>query len=208
MAEKEGLKWHEWLTAIGTVIALILGGVTFYYQFLRKTQELRAVVLPVSWDGGSKLTARIAIWNDGTRDEVIEVGELVLSGARFETQRRLFGPEVIKPGEAKAFTANAEFEDLTSFIKGFPVPELMGVTPGKDLRVKLAVVLKTMDRTGGVIVSRAEAGELFMDKERLTGLSWHGRSTRLNLLTGKSLGEVELSPEGVPSRDGVRVPLD
>jgi hypothetical protein len=29
-------KWHEWLNSLGMVIALVLAGVTFYYQFLRK----------------------------------------------------------------------------------------------------------------------------------------------------------------------------
>lgn len=195
----EEKKWHDHLTAVGTVIALILGGVTFYYQFLRKTQDLQAVVLPVAWDGSPTVTVRVTIWNDGTRDEVVEVGELVISGAKRKKTKRLFGPEVIKPGEAKAFSVTAEVGDL-AWYTGREPPEPTQRVLVEEYGVNLEIVLKTMDRAGGVIVSRVWGGLGIQGSNQVSMGTWGNSSTRLNLLTGKAVGQVDLKiDESMPT---------
>lgn len=191
MAEKEGLKWHDSLTAIGTVIALILGGVTFYYQFVRKTEDLRAVVLPTSiWSNHRKITLRFAIWNDGTRDEVIEAVSLSSTYTGYRTLRRaeqLFGPEIVKPGEAKAFTITAdEIPDPVFFQR---IPSAAGALPPIGGKVTLALEVRTINRDGGVILSRAAAGELTVKNGKYDSAQEVKVSKRLNLLTQEPLDE-------------------
>ena len=108
MTEKEGRKWHDSLTAIGTMIALLLGGVTFYYQFLRKPRELTAIVLRVQWNAEGSATVRIIIWNDGQHDEIVEAVNFFVKAVPWEEPEEsgyLFGPEIIRAGEAKSFSA-------------------------------------------------------------------------------------------------------
>ena len=99
-------KWHEWLTAIGTVIALVLAGITFYYQFLRDPRSLTGIVLPLIWNPDGTATVRTIIWNDGMRDEIVEAAYLDVPGE--SGKKSLFGPEIIHPNEARELRATVK----------------------------------------------------------------------------------------------------
>jgi hypothetical protein len=188
MAEKEGKKWHDWLTAIGTVIALVLAGVTFHYQFLRKPRELTAVVSRLDWDPFDKrVTVRLVIWNDGSRDEVLEFAKIVKAyhgSGKTAKRGHLLGPEVIKPGEARAFIASQTLEEpdeLRRFDSAVNRSLLKTREDQATARVKLILELSILDRDGDSIVSRAEMGELQVKGNKYVG----GQSThsqRLNML--------------------------
>jgi hypothetical protein len=187
-------KWHDWLMSLGTLIALILAGVTFYYQFLRKPRELTAVVLPIDWEGDRKVTVRVAIWNEGSHDEVVESGNVVAEYAgatTVATIEHLFGPEVIKPGDAKAFTVSVEMEEPDVF-RRTAVSVTRTAAVSRNEQLKLILELKTIDRNANVIVNRVEMGELSMHRNQFFALSSEGNA-RLNLLAETWVGAKSLS---------------
>lgn len=92
--------------AIG-VIALLLGGISFYYQFVREARKLTATVDGLNINADGTYRANVLFRNDGTEHEIILLASYALTCAgRLPLDEKhiyITGFLVLAPGEVKHF---------------------------------------------------------------------------------------------------------
>lgn len=189
---KEPRKWHEWINSAGILVALIFTGFTFYYQFVRNPRELSAIVLPLSWNANGTCTVRTVIWNDGTKDEVVEAAYLRLMSFYYdrpEGLHRLFGPEVIRPGEAKSITSVVAVDPNVLMKR---VARDAFRTKRYALEERVHVVFHTVERSGKIVGSNAWVCNIWFREDNRVQTATRVERIKIDLLTGRRTpGDVE-----------------
>lgn len=130
--------WRPSITDVVAVVALILSGANFYYQFMRSPRDLTAVVLPPNCSDQGECAVKVVVRNGGTRDEVVEDAFLVIDtnlgrkadDPTAQASRRLFEPQVIPAGTARYLSVNVAFtpSDMMRMLRA------LAVDPGGHLK--------------------------------------------------------------------------
>lgn len=182
---RESSSARDVLSAVGTVSALLLAGVTFYYQFVREERRLTAVVVE-SACVGEVCGFVVALRNEGNRHEIVARVNAVISATSPPAGNvygpRILGPTILSPGEARLIDVvpRIDFDDTFFRLQR----ERSG---GGDSTLYLKLHFRTIDSRGVPVDREQQVGTLVVRGRAVIGGGGSAGYAPINLLEQQPL---------------------